>query len=243
MTIKRASTTSQSLNVNKNRNINESEIGLSGLESFGILDTLDAAAREHFYNRFQKASWRWQQLFRAVMSILTSSDHSDLEALEEFLSKLRNKELNELVGQYRSMAFLTDEPLSKQARLHAEFQNAISEEFQLFTPTELGTKLGTKRQSARQKVGRWIKARELFTVQDGKEFVPEFEIDWESRKPNPLIKQTIETFPQNTGGWAIAYWMCQADELLDGLRPVDVIVESPQDYLYALSGRNRGIHN
>ena len=153
------------------------------------------------------------------------------------------EEQKELIGQFKSMAFLKDDPLSKQAKIHAVFQKAIAEEFQLFTPTELGTRLGTNKQSARQKVHRWINSGELFTVQDGREYIPEFEIDWEIKKPNPLIKKTIDAFSKNASGWAVAYWICQVNELLDGLRPVDVIVDKPGDYLYALSGRNRGLHN
>ena len=200
-------------------------------------------ADQDLLHRAEKATPRWQQLFESITSILTSSDQSDLEALEDFLFRLRDKEQKELISQYKSMAFLKDDPLSKQAKIHAEFQKTISEEFQFFTPTELGTRLGTKKKSARQKVHRWINSGELFTVQDGKEYIPEFEIDWEIKKPNPLIKKTIDAFSKNSSGWAIAYWICQVNELLDGLRPVDVIVVKPGDYLYALSGRNRGLHN
>jgi len=196
-----------------------------------------------FLSRSEKASPRWNQLVNSITSILTSSDQSDLEALENFLSDLRKKEQKELISQFKSMAFLNDHPLSKQARIHAEFQKAISEEFQLYTPTELGIKLGVKKQSARQKIFRWINSGDLFTVQDGKELVPEFEIDWESKKPNKLIKKTIGAFPEKFSGWAIAYWMCQANELLNGFRPVDVMNERPDDYLYALKGRKRGATN
>jgi hypothetical protein len=227
----------------ENELVNELGEQASPTNFCGFIDGPDTELDKDFLRRFKKATPRWQQLLRSINSILTSSDQSDLKALEDFLCNLREKEQKELISQYKSMAFLTDEPLSSQAKIHAEFQKAIAEEFQFFTPTELGIKLGLKKQSARQKVHRWINTGDLFTVQDGKEYIPEFEIDWEKKKPHLLIKETIEAFSESSSGWAVAYWMCQVNELLDGLRPVDVIVDSPKKYLYALNGRGRGLHN
>jgi hypothetical protein len=193
--------------------------------------------------RIQKASPRWQHLFEQLREVLVSEDDSDLCELEACVTQLRQKEQDELIKQFKSMSFVSDEPLTRQARLHAKFQNAISSKYQLYTPSDLGIKLGVSKKSARQKINRWINDGLLFTVQDGKDRIPEFEIDWETKRPHQLIKETIKHFPKDTSGWSKAYWMCQQNEMLMGLCPVDVMEESPEDYLYALKASTVRIEN
>jgi len=193
--------------------------------------------------RRKKASPRWQHLYEQLHEVLVSEDDADLHELEACVTQLRQKEQDELVKQFKSMSFVSDEPLTRQARLHAKFQKSISSKYQLYTPSNLGIKLGVSKKSARQKISRWINEGLLFTVQDGKDRILEFEIDWETKRPHHLIKETIKRFPKDSSGWSIAYWMCQQNDLLLGLRPVDVMEESPEDYLYALKGSTARIEN
>ena len=193
--------------------------------------------------RARGATDRWHRLLDQVVAVLDSHDESDLGALEACVSGLRQREQEALTRHFRDMAFLSDEPLTRQARLHARFQNRIAEEFRLYSASELGERLGAKPASARQKVNRWVQERKLFTVPDTVEKIPEFQIDWERRQPHPLVAETLEHFPGEARGWAVAYWMCQENALLDGRRPVDVMDSDPDAYRLALKEIGAAIEN
>ena len=192
--------------------------------------------------RLDRSGERLEHLVGVVEEVLGSDDEEDLNALEDFLSQYQKKEELELVKKLRDTSFLLDEPRVHRARLHATFQKAIRDEFQFYNQATLAEKIGGETRAALQRIRRWIERGELFSVEDGKKLIPEFLIDWETKNPHPLVAETISSFPENISGWTIAYWMCQGHELLMGLRPVDIMNESPLDYQRALRSLTNNIN-
>ena len=213
-----------------------------GLQVMGVKryarDNQEAAIDRALQQRISRGGERLHYLVHAVEELLSSDDESDLEALEVFIGQYQETEELELVKKLRGISFLQDEPRIHRARLHAKFQKAIRDEFQFYNQTTLAEKIGGETPAALQRIRRWIDRGELFSVDDGKKLIPEFLIDWETKLPHALVAETMASFPESTSGWTLAYWMCQGHELLMGLRPVDIMNESPDDYQRALKSLN-----
>lgn len=209
--------------------------GIAGLPAAPHIRERDKVATERaLQQRMSRGGDRLRCLINAVEEILGSDDESDLKALEDFVGQYQKTEELELVKKLRDTSFLLDEPRVHRARLHAKLQKAIRDEFQFYNQATLAERIGGETRAALQRIRRWIERGELFSVEDGKKLIPEFLIDWETNLPHPLVAETISNFPENTSGWTLAYWMCQGHELLMGLRPVDIMSESPHDYQQTL---------
>lgn len=101
--------------------------------------------------------------------------------------------------------------------------------FPVLTPLGLAELSASEREVGLEAVKRWRESARIFAVQDGdREYFPSFQFD-DTGRPLPIIGELLAILGQHKArsDWDNAFWFIGANGWLDGPRPVDLLLSSP----------------
>ncbi len=115
---------------------------------------------------------------------------------------------------------------SVQARLNR--WHRMEQEFGMLDSSDVAELLGASRGN-RNKAHELGKAGAIVGVRRGRNTLyPSFEFDLENGRVRPVIAEVAEIAGSRWDGESLLQWFCAPNGFLDGLRPVDVIEDTPR---------------
>lgn len=132
-----------------------------------------------------------------------------------------------LVDRYSPEVDVPPPAVLDQVRRNAQLRTSLLQEFGAISVDELADLVGSRATKRRTTIDNWVRAdRVVAVVWHGRSLVPGFQLLPDGR-PDRLLQPALRALhTHGAGAWERALWWTVPARLLDGARPVDVLLRA-----------------
>lgn len=184
----------------------------------------------------QRLELRHPEIREAQSAMVVAASPAVLSAVEAFARQAaweeehRERLLHVMVENVGTAVL--DEPRVVQLQRQARARHDFLSEFPALSSQQVAELSGSKATNVAALASRWKAAGKVFAVSEGRaDRYPAFQFG-DDGKPLPVIEKVIRALA-GWSTWAIALWFASNSGWLGGRRPVDLLLDSPDEVVDA----------
>lgn len=168
-------------------------------------------------------------LVTELLDLVTASAPGGTERALTLLIELKRRDTLDAQLVERLMPAAIPTPAHVlQLQRNATRRAAALAEFGAWTAGDLARMRGVETVNAHATPGRWLKERRVFAIEGPRErLFPVFQFTADIR-PIPALRAILLALPPTLSGWETLLWFTAPNGWLDGVRPVDRLVDGPE---------------